>query len=418
MRHRRVDHLRLARGRAIAETVVRCAEVRAALDHAPRDVLTGQTGVVAAVGRRHPGIRRDAARARDLVGVAGHVPVRRPLPDVPGDVVEAVAVRREAPDRRRPLVAVQLLVLPGKLALPRVRHRLAVGEVLVSPRERGALEAAAGGELPLRLGRQLLARPGGVGLGILVGDVRDRMVVAAVDRRALAARSLPERAGDVLPPVPVVVEVHGAGRSSEDERSRDEQVGVGIGVVRRVERSLRDGDVVRLADEATELGRRDRLLVHPEAVDRDAVDGSLLGVEVLRAHRERPARDPFHPGRGRISRCSRRRAPRGSRHVSRVPSPRCAYMSFSGSTVFDFASSSQGALSSSTLSGCRSATSWASEPSAPVSRGYPTVAAAVEGTCGADTPGVGAYYDVAALHGTPSRARAVVDPARRGRSQW
>ena len=36
-RHRGVDHLRLARGRAVAQAVVRRAEVRAALDHPARD---------------------------------------------------------------------------------------------------------------------------------------------------------------------------------------------------------------------------------------------------------------------------------------------------------------------------------------------------------------------------------------------
>ena len=39
-----VDHLRLARRRAVAEAVVRRAEVRAALDHLARDVLAGLPG--------------------------------------------------------------------------------------------------------------------------------------------------------------------------------------------------------------------------------------------------------------------------------------------------------------------------------------------------------------------------------------
>src|SRR5262245_13299670 len=115
------------------------------------------------------------------------VPVGRPFPDVPGHVVEVVAVRWEASDRRRALVAVELRVLPGELALPAVRHRLAVREVLVAPGERRAVEPAARGVLPLGLGRQLLARPRRVRLGVLTRDVDDGMVVAAVDRVALAA---------------------------------------------------------------------------------------------------------------------------------------------------------------------------------------------------------------------------------------
>ena len=37
-----------------------------------------------------------------------------------------------------------------------------------------------------------------------------------------------------------------------------------------------------------------RVLVHPELVDLDRLDGSLLGVEVLGPHRERPTGDPDH----------------------------------------------------------------------------------------------------------------------------
>src|SRR6476646_4363772 len=162
MRHRRVDHLRLASGGAVAEAVVRRAEVRAALDHLARDVLSGLAGVEALLGRRDPRVRRDAAWARDLVRVAGGKPVGRPLPDVAGDVVEAVAVRGKAADGRGALVAVELQVLPGELALPGVRHRLAVREVLVAPREYRSLETAAGGELPLGFGGQVLPRPRGV----------------------------------------------------------------------------------------------------------------------------------------------------------------------------------------------------------------------------------------------------------------
>jgi hypothetical protein len=299
MRHRRVDHLRLAGGGAVAEAVVRRAEMRAALDHPTWDVLAGLARVVARFGRGDARVGRDAARAHDLVRMARDVPVGRPLPDVPGDVVEPVPVRREAAYRGRPLVPVELRVLPGKLALPAVRHCLPVGEVLVSPGERGTVEPAARGKLPFGLGRKLLARPTGVRIGVLVGDVRDGVVVAAVDRRALAARLLPVRPGDVRPPVAVVVEVDRASRRLEDQRARNEQVRVGIRIVVRDERPFGHRDVPRLAREAAELGRRDGPLVHPEAVDRDAVHRPLLRVEVLGAHRERAAGNPRHARRAR-----------------------------------------------------------------------------------------------------------------------
>ena len=58
-----------------------------------------------------------------------------------------------ATDGRRRRVAVELEVLPGELALPRVGHRSAVREVLVTPGERRIVEAAARGVLPLGLAR-------------------------------------------------------------------------------------------------------------------------------------------------------------------------------------------------------------------------------------------------------------------------
>ena len=70
VRHRGVDHLRLARRRPVAQAVVGRAEVRAALDHPARDALAGLTGVVALVGRGDARVRRDAAGALDLVRVA------------------------------------------------------------------------------------------------------------------------------------------------------------------------------------------------------------------------------------------------------------------------------------------------------------------------------------------------------------
>ena len=125
------------------------------------------------------------------------------------------------------------------------------------------------------------------------------MAVAAVDRRALAARPLPVGARHVLPPVAEVVEVDRARGLAEDERAGDEQLGVGVRVERRVERPLGDRDVAGLAHEAAELRRRDGVLVHPEAVDRDMVDGPLLRVEVVGAHRERAARgSSAMPGAG------------------------------------------------------------------------------------------------------------------------
>ena len=251
------------------------------------------------VRRRDSRIVRDAAGTRHLVGVTRREPVSRPLPDVPGHVVEPVAVRGKAADGRCSLVAVELQVLPGELALPGVRKRSAVRQVLVAPGERGAVEAAARGKLPLGLGRQLLAGPRCVGLRVLAGDLHHRMMVAAVRGRAAPAGALPARAGDVFPPVVEVVERDRSARLPEDEPAGNEQLRIGVRVRVGIERTLGDGDVLRLADEPPELGSRDGVLVHPEAVHRHAVNRPFLRIEVLGAHRERRLRNPAKPGRRR-----------------------------------------------------------------------------------------------------------------------
>src|SRR4029079_14160117 len=97
-----------------------------------------------------------------------------PLPDVAGHVEEAEAVRREGDDRRPGAVAA--LRPPGELPVPVVRTALAVSLRLVAPDEVAGVAPAARGQLPLGLARQLLVCPGGVRLGVLVGDVHHGLV--------------------------------------------------------------------------------------------------------------------------------------------------------------------------------------------------------------------------------------------------
>src|SRR4051794_19406289 len=122
MARRGVHGLPLAGGRPVAEAVVRRAQVRAALDHVAREPAVGVRA--AAVGRVRGG---------------GGVALTRPLPDVAGHVVEAVAVGRERAPRGRAAVSVDAEVLPGELPLPRVRPRPAAWELVVAPREARAL---------------------------------------------------------------------------------------------------------------------------------------------------------------------------------------------------------------------------------------------------------------------------------------
>src|SRR6266487_2430937 len=219
-------------GRPVAQAVVGCAEVRAALDHLARDVLAGLAGRVAALGAVDPRVAGDAARPGGLGGMAWRVEVAGPLPDVAGHVVQAVAVGAERPDGRGPRVPVALEVLPGELALPGVGHHPSLGRELVAPAEDGALQATAGGTLPLRLGRKLRSRPGGVGLGVM----DDRVALASAEGAAGPLRAPPARPRDPRPPVAVVAQVDRSPRGLEHQRARHQQRGVGVRVVRRVAR--------------------------------------------------------------------------------------------------------------------------------------------------------------------------------------
>ena len=251
-----------------------------------------------------PRARRAAAGVDLDLGVRGRVEVARPLPDVAGHVEQAVAVGRERLDRRRALVAVGQQVLPRELALPGVGHHPALGRELVAPGVDRAVEAAARGELPLGLGRQRLAGPGGVGGRVLPGDVGHGVALAA--RR----RSLPGPSGwrhwapgRPVPPVAVVVEVDGAARSggtraSPGPAARGRASGYSAGSSARSATVTWPVAFTKRRNSATVTV----VLVHPEAVDGHLVGRALLGVVLVGAHQERAAGDPGHVPAGRRGR--------------------------------------------------------------------------------------------------------------------
>src|SRR4051794_18249821 len=127
-----VDLLGMARRRPIASAVVRRAQVRAALNDLARDPDVRRGRVVAAVLAPPVRVLRDAAGLRRVALVLLRVPVGRPFPDIADHVVDAMAVRWEGGDRRGPLEAVAVRVLPRKLTLPGVRHVTAVRHQLVA----------------------------------------------------------------------------------------------------------------------------------------------------------------------------------------------------------------------------------------------------------------------------------------------
>jgi len=165
------------------------------------------------------------------------------------------------------------------------------------PAERRAVQAAAGGELPLGFGGQRLAGPRGVGGSVLERDMHHRLAVAAFDAARRTFRVAPVRVGQIGPAAVDVVHVHATGGHEERRRTGREQGGIGAGIVGRIERALGDGAVAGGVDEGGELGVGDRVFVHPEAADRHPMDRRFLWVRLLGAHAERAARNPAHAAR-------------------------------------------------------------------------------------------------------------------------
>jgi hypothetical protein len=204
-----VDRLALAGRGTVAQAVARSAQMRAALDHLARD---SRRQVAARLGDDRVAEDGRAARRCSLTRASAGVPrpeeVAGPLPHVAGHVEQAVAVGRECSGRRGALEAIQEQVLPRELALPGVGEVPATGREFVTPHVDRAVEAPAGGELPLGFRRQRLARPRGVGLGVGIRNVRDRVPVPAP---YVAIRTLgmpPARAGQVRPPLAEVAQIH------------------------------------------------------------------------------------------------------------------------------------------------------------------------------------------------------------------
>ena len=283
--------------------------MRTALDHLARNVRGAGVVLIEALFHGHdPRVRRRAAAAHLLNAVLRGVEVCRPLPDVAGHVAQAVAVRRERSDGGGAGVAIGFEVLPGELPLPRVRHHLAARRELLAPRVRSALEPTTRGELPLCLGRDLLAGPRGVGVDVLPCEVDDGVLAAFGDVATGPLRTAPRGTSDELPPMAQVGQIDRARRLLEDKRTGYELLGLEVREDRRVDGPLGDGLVPGRADEARVVLVRDGERVHPEAVDGDRV-GRVLLREVLEAgtHGERATGDPDHPGRGRITRSGTRR---------------------------------------------------------------------------------------------------------------
>src|SRR5215510_13732600 len=189
----------------VAPAVVRRAQEGPALHHLARDLYLWHARVIAVLPL--PALRIDAAAAgmRELAVLL--VPVCRPLPDVARHVKQPVPIRPERPHWRRALVPIGPQVLPGKLALPGVRHHPATRGEFLSPDVGRTVQSPTRRELPFRLGRQRFPSPPGIGFDVLVGDVHHRMVRPPLYRTGWSFRMAPVRARDIRPPVVVVAQV-------------------------------------------------------------------------------------------------------------------------------------------------------------------------------------------------------------------
>ena len=123
-------------------------------------------------------VARDAACQRELTVVVGSVPVARPLPDVPGHVVEAVAVRSELRHRPGARVSILASISIREVPLKRVGHLVTARRELVAPRIEFTAQPTSSGELPLRFGRQAFAGPLCKGDRVGVRDLHHRVLFA------------------------------------------------------------------------------------------------------------------------------------------------------------------------------------------------------------------------------------------------
>ena len=209
-------------------------------------------------------------------------PVRAPLPHVAGHGVEAEGVGRKAVHRARAGEAILGGVDARKFSLPDVAHVFAGRGELVAPRVELLLEASARGVLPLRLGGQRPARPGGVGRRVVPGDVHHRMARPVVHMRAGPLGMAPIRAGHLAPPggggdrvLDQFVEPSGREVHPEDERPL---IDLGLGAV------------ARLGDEGGEVGICNRECIDCEGREGHGAHRPLAvggeGVLVAGAHQE------------------------------------------------------------------------------------------------------------------------------------
>src|SRR5262249_3217621 len=109
------------------------------------------------------------------------IPVARPLPHVATHVVQPEAVGRKRRHRRCAYVAIFPCIAGGKPSFENVRHIAATRLELVPPGVTLPVEPPTRGPFIFGLGRQPLADPARVGLGVLISHLNYRVIGATAE---------------------------------------------------------------------------------------------------------------------------------------------------------------------------------------------------------------------------------------------
>ena len=250
-----IDGLALTGRRPVAQAVVGSAQMRAALHREAYGFFVASARVAARL-RLYRALL-SPARQTGSTSIPRYC---RPCRTGHSHWVERI-------DRRSTLITVVSRILVRKMALPGIGHEPPIRIGRIAPWVGLAFKATTGGEFPLGFARQCLAGPGRVSQRVLIGDMHDRMIVAAMDRTFRPLRMPPVGAGPVFPPGEVVAQIDRTVRLLEHQRARHQHFGVGIGIHRRIRRAFGIGDVSGRIDEFSEFGVGDRIGVDPETID-------------------------------------------------------------------------------------------------------------------------------------------------------
>src|SRR5690554_612068 len=193
--------------------------------------------------------------------------VARPLPDVADHIAQPVAVGLERIDRRCPHKPIECQILPRKLTLPGIRPKTPLGGKFLPPCIPRSLQPAARRVLPLRLARQRLAGPPGIGARIRIRHMNHRMRRTPLHTALRPLRAPPTRPRHIGPPRAPVPQAHRALRRTEYQRPWDQLLRVDPRIVPPIRPALRHRYVAGRLDEARKISISHRAFVDPEPVN-------------------------------------------------------------------------------------------------------------------------------------------------------